>query len=100
MLTALEDTENSLTAYAKQQAQLYHLVEQAVAAGRAAELAGVQYRAGSLDFLDLLDAQREQLAVEDAVAVAQTAVNVSVAGIYKALGGVGQPEHTEMVGLR
>ncbi|MES1951733.1 RND efflux system outer membrane lipoprotein [Salinisphaera sp. S4-8] len=100
VLVALEETENSLTTYAKQQAQLYHLVEQAVAAGRAAELAGVQYRAGSLDFLDLLDAQREQLAVEDAVAVAQTAVNVSVAGIYKALGGVGQPEHTEMVGLR
>jgi outer membrane protein TolC len=49
----------------------------------------VQYRAGSLDFLNLLDAQREQLAVDDAVAAAQTAVNVSVAGIYKALGGVG-----------
>ncbi|ROO29082.1 RND transporter [Salinisphaera orenii MK-B5] len=94
VLIALEDTENSLTAYAKQQSRLYSLVEQAQAAGHAADLAAVQYRTGSLDFLDLLDAQRERLAADDAVAAAQTAVNVSVAGIYKALGGVGQPENT------
>ena len=60
----------------------------------------MQYRAGSLDFLNLLDAQREQLAVDDAVAAAQTAVNVSVAGIYKALGGVGQPEKTDVLRQR
>ena len=100
VLTALEDTENSLTAYAKQQSRLSSLVEQADAAAHAAELAAVQYRAGSLDFLNLLDAQREQLAVDDAVAAAQTAVNVSVAGIYKALGGVGQPEKTDVLRQR
>ena len=34
--------------------------------------------------------QRTQLDAEDAVAQAETEVNVSVVAIYKALGGVGQ----------
>ncbi len=58
---------------------------------RAAELAEIQYREGVADFLVLLDAQRTQLDAEDSVAQAETAVNISVVAIYKALGGVGQP---------
>jgi multidrug efflux system outer membrane protein len=91
VLTALEDTENSFVAYSSQQTQLKSLSEQAQASRRAAELADTQYREGVADFLVLLDAQRTQLDAEDSVAQAQTAVNVSVVAIYKALGGVGQP---------
>jgi len=92
VLTALEDTENSFVAYSKQQTQLKSLSEQAEASRRAAELAEIQYREGVADFLTLLDAQRTQLEAEDGVAQAQTAVNVDVVAIYKALGGVGQPD--------
>jgi multidrug efflux system outer membrane protein len=91
VLTALEDTENSFVAYSSGQAQLKSLNEQALASRRAAELAEIQYREGVADFLVLLDAQRTQLDAEDSVAQAETAVNVSVVAIYKALGGVGQP---------
>jgi multidrug efflux system outer membrane protein len=91
VLTALEDTENSFVAYSAGQAQLKSLNEQAQASRRAAELAEIQYREGVADFLVLLDAQRTQLDAEDSVAQAETAVNVSVVAIYKALGGVGQP---------
>jgi multidrug efflux system outer membrane protein len=91
VLTALEDTENSFVAYSTQQTQLKSLTEQAQASRRAAELADTQYREGVADFLVLLDAQRTQLDAEDSVAQAETAVNVSVVAIYKALGGVGQP---------
>jgi multidrug efflux system outer membrane protein len=91
VLSALEETENSLVAYSAQQAQLKSLSEQAQASRRAAELADAQYREGVADFLILLDAQRTQLEAEDSVVQAQTAVNVSVVAIYKALGGVGQP---------
>jgi outer membrane protein, multidrug efflux system len=91
VLTALEDTENSFVAYGARQTQLKSLTEQAQASRRAAELANTQYREGVADFLVLLDAQRTQLDAEDSVAQAQTAVNVSVVAIYKALGGVGQP---------
>jgi outer membrane protein, multidrug efflux system len=91
VLTALEDTENSFVAYSSGQAQLKSLNEQAQASRRAAELAEIQYREGVADFLVLLDAQRTQLDAEDSVAQAETAVNVSVVAIYKALGGVGMP---------
>lgn len=97
VLTALEDTENSFVIYSRQQTQLKSLNEQAEASRRAAELAEIQYREGVADFLTLLDAQRTQLEAEDAVAQAQTAVNVDVVAIYKALGGVGQPEDTQQV---
>ena len=92
VLTALEDTENSFVGYAKQQARLKSLNEQSEASRRAAELAEIQYREGVADFLTLLDAQRTQLEAEDAVAQAETSVNVGVVAIYKALGGVGQPD--------
>jgi outer membrane protein, multidrug efflux system len=91
VLTALEDTENSLVAYSTRQAQLKSLAEQAAASRSAADLAETQYREGVADFLVLLDAQRTQLDAEDSVAQAETDVNVSVVAIYKALGGVGQP---------
>jgi multidrug efflux system outer membrane protein len=91
VLTALEDTENSFVAYSAQQTQLKSLTEQAQASRRAAELADTQYREGVADFLVLLDAQRTRLDAEDSVTQAETAVNVSVVAIYKALGGVGQP---------
>jgi multidrug efflux system outer membrane protein len=91
VLTALEDTENSLVAYSTSQTQLKSLAEQAAASRRAADLAETQYREGVADFLVLLDAHRTQLDAEDSVAQAETAVNVSVVAIYKAFGGVGQP---------
>jgi outer membrane protein, multidrug efflux system len=91
VLTALEDTENSFLAYSKRQLQFRSLGEQAAASRRAAALADLQFREGAADYLVLLDAQRTQLEAEDAVAQAETAVNVAVVAIYKALGGVGQP---------
>lgn len=92
VLAALEDTENALLSYAKQQAQLKFRLEQSVAARRAAELAEVRYRAGSSDFLTLLDAQRTQLAADDALAQAEAGVNVGVVAIYKSLGGWGEQD--------
>ncbi|KRG64308.1 RND transporter [Stenotrophomonas terrae] len=91
VLLALEDTENALTRYAKEQARLRIVVDQAEAAGRAAALAEVRYREGSEDFLALLDAQRNKLQADDALAQAQASVNVGVVGIYKALGGDSRP---------
>jgi NodT family efflux transporter outer membrane factor (OMF) lipoprotein len=92
VLAALEDTENALLSYAKRQAQLKLRLEQSVAARRAAELAEVRYRAGSSDFLTLLDAQRSQLAADDALAQAEAGVNVGVVAIYKSLGGGGEQD--------
>ncbi|NIK01777.1 efflux transporter outer membrane subunit [Xanthomonas cannabis] len=92
VLLALEDTENALIGYGRQQARLAIVVEQANAARRAEQLAQIRYREGSEDFLTLLDAQRTQLAADDALARAEAAVNVGVVGVYKALGGWKQGE--------
>ncbi len=87
VLRALEETENAFVAYAQNQDRLAALLDQAAASRRAAELARIRYREGAIDFLRLLDAERTVLEAEDAVAIAQTALNTSVVAIYKALGG-------------
>lgn len=87
VLAALEDAENTLNAYARQQERLRIVAEQAEAARRAEELARIAYREGAVDFLTLLDAQRTLLAADDALAEAEAAVNVAAVAVYKALGG-------------
>lgn len=87
VLVAIEDLETALVSYAQRQARLKSLSDQAAASRRAAELARIQYKEGGIDFLVLLDAERTLLAAEDALTVAETAVNTDVVAIYKALGG-------------
>lgn len=87
VLTALEETENAFVAVSQSRLRLRHTLDQTAAARRAAELARIQYRAGVIDFLVLLDAERSLLAAEDAVAAGETAVNGSAVALYKALGG-------------
>jgi multidrug efflux system outer membrane protein len=89
VLAALEDAENSLVEYARHQERLKIVADQATAARRAEQLAQVGYREGAADFLLLLDAQRTQLAADDALADAEASVNIAAVGVYKALGGAG-----------
>ncbi|SDI15320.1 efflux transporter outer membrane subunit [Pseudomonas panipatensis] len=91
VLLALEESSNAFSDYGKRQQRMRVLVRQSEASRKAAELAGVQYREGTLDFLNLLDAEREQLAAEDAQAQAEVEVYRGIVAIYKALGGGWQP---------
>ena len=87
VLVALEEVENAFVGVSRSRQRLEHTLAQAAAARRAAELARIQYKAGSTDFLVLLDAERTLLAAEDAVARAESAVNTAAVAVYKALGG-------------
>lgn len=87
VLLALEDTENALTFYARQQSRLVSLSEEADAARRAEALAQARYDQGSEEYLTLLDAQRSRLQADDALAQTQATVNTGVVAVYKALGG-------------
>jgi multidrug efflux system outer membrane protein len=87
VLTALEDFEDACVGYSTQEARLTSVFEQAQASRRAAQLAEIQYREGSINFLILLDAQRTLLQAEDALAQAETAANTGAVAVYKALGG-------------
>jgi multidrug efflux system outer membrane protein len=87
VLTALEDFEDACVGYSTQETRLASVLEQAQASRRAAQLAEIQYREGSINFLVLLDAQRTLLQAEDELAQAETAANTGAVAVYKALGG-------------
>ena len=91
VLLALEESENAFSDYAQYQQRLLALVRQSEASRAAAQQAGVRYREGTVDFLVLLDAERERLAAEDAQALAEVALYRGIVAIYKALGGGWQP---------
>jgi outer membrane protein, multidrug efflux system len=92
VLLALEETENAFNDYAKSQQQLLALLRQSEASRAAAEQAAIRYREGTVDFLVLLDAERERLAAEDAQAQAEVELYRGIVAIYKALGGGWQPQ--------
>ena len=87
VLRAIEDLQNALVAYRERQSQVVSLSQQVDASRRAASLAHVRYKEGSIDFLRVLDAERTRLEAEDSLTQAETAANVDVVTIYKALGG-------------
>lgn len=87
VLRALEETENAFVAYGEDQRRLGALSEQVQANAQAVELARVRYEEGVVDFLVLLDSERDQLNAEEALAEAQTSSYTGIVAIYKALGG-------------
>jgi len=87
VLTALEDVENAMMAYARELDRREALREASGAARKAAELAESLYRDGLRDFLTVLDAQRSLFAQEDALAQSDARVTSNLIRLYKALGG-------------
>ncbi|MGE4406326.1 efflux transporter outer membrane subunit [Pseudomonas sp.] len=92
VLLALEESENAFSDYALAQERLLSLLRQSTASRAAAQQAEIRYREGTVDFLVLLDAERERLAAEDAQAQAEVELYRGVVALYKALGGGWQAE--------
>ena len=92
VLLALEESENAFSDYGKRQQRLLSLLKQSEASRKAAELASIRYREGTVDYLVLLDAERERLAAEDAQAQGEVELYRGIVAIYKALGGGWQAE--------
>ncbi len=87
ILAAVEEADNAIKQYRAQQQRLRELNIALEQARRAVTLATERYERGITDFLNLLDAQREEYAIEDEAAVAQEAVIIQYIALYKALGG-------------
>jgi len=87
VLTALEEAENAILAYAQEQRRRQSLGEAARAAQTAAELAGIKYRAGLIDFSTVLEAERSLLGFRDQLAQSDGAMVTNLVRLYKALGG-------------
>jgi NodT family efflux transporter outer membrane factor (OMF) lipoprotein len=87
VLSALEEVENVLMAYAKEQRRRESLAAATASAERADLLARDQYEAGLVDFSNVLDAQRSLLALQDELAQSDGAAASNLIRLYKALGG-------------
>lgn len=87
VLSALEEVENTLVAYANEQKRRGSLELAAQAAQQAAQLAQLEYQAGWKDFTSVLIAQRSLLNLQDELTQSQGTVTANLVRLYKVLGG-------------
>ncbi len=87
VLTALEEAENALVQFARTRQRQAHLQIAAEASAKAVELARIRYTNGVDSFLNVLDAQRQLLVIQDQLAQSETETGLALVALYKALGG-------------
>jgi multidrug efflux system outer membrane protein len=87
VLNALEEVQNALVNYSQEQERRDRLNQAAGQSQVAVDIATEQYKAGLVDFLSVLDAQRELYADEDQAVQSRTTVTIDVITLYRALGG-------------
>jgi NodT family efflux transporter outer membrane factor (OMF) lipoprotein len=87
ILSALEEVENALVAYAQEQNRLQSLSLAEQAAQKAFDLAKSRYTSGLIDFSVVLDSQRSLLSAQDSRVVSEAQVTTDLIKLYKALGG-------------
>ena len=91
VLTALEEVENSLSAYTRERRRRDALLSSVAANRLALDLATERYLSGLESFLSVLDARRSLYAAEDRLVQSETTVVVTLVAVYKALGGGWDP---------
>ena len=87
ILTALQEVEDSVVSYSREQVRRQSLHDAVEADRRAVTLALQRYNAGLTDFLSVLDAQRSLYAAQDQLIQSESLVSLNLVALYKALGG-------------
>lgn len=87
ILKALEEVENALIAFEKEQERRESLLKAVSAAEKSEQLASDRYNAGLVDFVTVLDAQRARQALQDDLVQSNGAVVSNLVRLYRALGG-------------
>lgn len=87
ILSALEEVENALVAYAKEQIRLEHLTVAAEQALAAEDLAQKKYKSGLIDFTTVLTSQQTALSYQSDLATSQGTCVSNLITLYKVLGG-------------
>ncbi|MCX5633842.1 MAG: efflux transporter outer membrane subunit [Phycisphaerae bacterium] len=100
VLTALQDVENALVAYSKEQQRNKALEDTAAANRKAVDLATQLYSQGQTEFLSVLDAQRSLYASEDSLVQSNRNLSTDLVALYKALGGGWEEEEPNAVGVK
>ena len=87
VMTSLEEVENALVAYTREQVRRQALLEAVDANIQAVELANERYIKGLGDFLSVLDTQRSLYSTEEQLAQSEQSVAANLIALYKAVGG-------------
>ncbi len=87
VLTAQQEVENGLSAFATSREALASLDTAATAAERSTHLSLLQYKAGETNYTTVLTTEQSQLSVEDTVASTRGNVALGLISVYRALGG-------------
>jgi NodT family efflux transporter outer membrane factor (OMF) lipoprotein len=87
ILAAVADVDDSIKRYRADLDQMHSLEEALAEARHAVALATERYERGVTDFLNVLDAQRQEYELRNQYAAAQSAAAIQFVALYKALGG-------------
>jgi multidrug efflux system outer membrane protein len=100
VLTALEDVENAMVAYIKEDERRAFLEQSVSAAESSVRIVEQQYKLGITDFQNLLDMQRSLFVLQDELAASEGQVTQELIRFYKAMGGGWPPESMEHTAAR
>ena len=87
ILAAVEDVNTAINRYRAALQQLHSFEDALAESQKAVDLAKERYERGLTDFLNVLDAQREEYGLQDQVVTAKQSVAIQFIAVYKALGG-------------
>jgi NodT family efflux transporter outer membrane factor (OMF) lipoprotein len=87
VLQGMQDVDDSLVNFNREQARLQSLREAVDANQKAVDLSTELFEKGSTDFLSVLDAQRSLFAAQLEMAQSEQLVSSDLVSLYKALGG-------------
>jgi len=87
VLTAFEEVENGLVAYAKEQVRRRSLEDAVVSSQKSLDTANKLYANGLTDFLRVLDAERSLYHSQDALVQSDRTISADLISLYKSLGG-------------
>jgi len=87
VLTALQEVEDALVAYASEQVRRKNLADAVKANREAVKLSNQLYTLGRTDFLNVLNTQRSLHLAEVVLVQSDLALSTDIVAIYKALGG-------------
>ena len=99
VLVALEDAENAITAYAREQTRRESLSQSVQADEQALELSTQLYNNGLADFLHVLDSERSLYVAQEALVQSDQAVSENLVQLYKALGGGWQDQTNSILSM-
>jgi NodT family efflux transporter outer membrane factor (OMF) lipoprotein len=87
IIVAVEEVDQAIKQYQLDLAQHKALGVALAASRRSVDLSMERYESGVTNFLNVLDAQRQEYALEDQNAIAEEVVALEYVALYKALGG-------------